>query len=381
MLPAFQIQSNRTKSSFGLSKSQNLSESKQKLLPYQRREQLKNLLIVKFMKKYGFRKPEDFLEEEVSKFVISEKLSEKDLRRLDQRIRTVYEERKIQKSLQYSLTTKNKSGYQSDFKSPSNNMDNISTISRKSLSIAPSLSKNNSRPQSAAISHSVKNGPKLVLQTKKPEPFEKKIGDNCYFKETFVAPCNSGNSGFNPGGYENNMTDPNQMDDGREYNNNDLENANPDECPQEENKEDLNNPNLPPGSVDENELNRFEFSGGDEWHAIVEYNHKKYEEDLKQNRLKDLEVKRRQKEDLDLQIREKLVKKEHERIINREYDNLLDKHLIDLKENEVRRDQQVKAKDITLKNSRDQLLKNEKLRKKEIMQREKVFEKEHRKLL
>ena len=52
----------------------------------------------------------------------------------------------------------------------------------------------------------------------------------------------------------------------------------------------------------------------DEWNAIVAYNKKLYEEELKNNKLKELEIKRRIREDLDNQIRQKL-RKTHEEII------------------------------------------------------------------
>ena len=395
MLAGSQLQSNRPKSSksvYSVSKSQNLSETKQKLLPFQRREQLKNLLVVKFMKKYGFRHPEEFLEEEVAKFVVSEKLSEKDLRRLDQKIRSVYEERKLLKSFQYGLTTKNQNNPFNSFITSNQeniNKDNISTYSRKSS--RSHISNKSQRPVSAMLSgNSFKTGPKLVLQTKKPEPFEKKIGENCfnitnYMKSTLNSTKNhlAFSQDIANMNSKNNLrieTDPNQKNENNEdYNEENENNPNIENNLNNEVKEVQPADVAQNGNDSDNEnklLDRFEFSGGDEWNAIVEYNHKKYEEDIKINRQKDLEVKRRQKEDLDFQMREKLVKKEQERLINREYDNLIDKHLVNMKELENKKEQEVRDKTFILKNNRDKLLQGAIQNKKNQVKKDKVYEKE-----
>lgn len=364
MNAGFHTTTNKSKTSIAFSKSPNLSDDKHAmLLPFQRREQLKNLLIIKFMKKYGFKTPEDILEEEVSKFVVSEKLSEKDLRRLDQRIKQIYEERKSQKYLQFRLTTKNKNNpYKSDFNSDNINKDNMSVCSKKSNASQYSNLSNRSRPMSAMSISAKAPGTKLVLQTKRPEPYEQKIGD-CYIKDRL-------NSGLQDT-YENKN---NPQFNEEEFQGDNCENM---EIPQQEDcKAEGNDQGEVGGSDEDKKDGKFEFVGGDEWHAIVEYNHKKYEEDLKLNRLKDLDVKRRQKDHLDLQVREKLIKQQNERIISRDYDNMQDKHILELKEIEKKKEQELKDKTFVLKNSRDILLQNENKRKNQIIQHEKSLEKE-----
>ena len=62
---------------------------KDKLINYQKREKLKGLLITKFMKKYGVKNPENILEEEISKFLMGEKLNDGDLKNLDAKLKRI----------------------------------------------------------------------------------------------------------------------------------------------------------------------------------------------------------------------------------------------------------------------------------------------------
>ncbi len=364
MLSGFHTTANRSKSTFQLCKSHNNSsdyKQQQKLLPYQRREQLKNLLIVKFMKKYGFKTPEDFLEEEISKFVVSEKLSEKDLRKLDQRIKSIYEERRIQKSIQYGLSTKNKNSvYKNEFRNlntEQSQKDNISAYSKRSS--ASRYSNLSQRPQSSQA----KPGPKLVLQTKRPDSIDQKIGDGCYNIKP-NALILTGSQELREAG--NVKTEENNYPEEKEFMT---------EEPQEENPY-IANCDARSQDSNEDRKERFEFPGGDEWNAIVEYNHKKYEEDMRNNKIKELEIRKRQKDDLDLQIREKLLKQQQEKILSRQYDDMQDKHLVEMHEIEKQREQENREKSYNLKYSRDVLLNNEKERKKWVVHQEKLLDRE-----
>ena len=63
--------------------------NKEKLINYQKREKLKGLLITKFMKKYGIKNPESILEEEISRFLMGEKLTDGDLNNLDAKLKRI----------------------------------------------------------------------------------------------------------------------------------------------------------------------------------------------------------------------------------------------------------------------------------------------------
>jgi len=83
---------------------------------------------------------------------------------------------------------------------------------------------------------------------------------------------------------------------------------------------------------------------GDEWNAICLFNQKQFEEEKKLNKLKDMEIKKRTKDDLDNQIRQKLRRLNEEQLKNQEYDHILLAHCDHLNDLEKQRQAEVKAK-------------------------------------
>jgi hypothetical protein len=82
--------------------SQNLM-NRDKLINIQKREKLKGLLITKFMKKYGIKNPESILEQEISKFLLGEKLTDNDLKNLDEKLRRIIEDVKQEENVKKGL--------------------------------------------------------------------------------------------------------------------------------------------------------------------------------------------------------------------------------------------------------------------------------------
>ncbi len=82
--------------------SQNLI-NRDKLVNIQKREKLKGLLITKFMKKYGIKNPELILEEEISKFLLGEKLTDNDLKSLDDKLRRIIQDVKQEENVKNGL--------------------------------------------------------------------------------------------------------------------------------------------------------------------------------------------------------------------------------------------------------------------------------------
>jgi hypothetical protein len=72
---------NDDKSGTGISKMR-----RNKLENIQKREQLKSMLVNKFKNKYGFLENNNRIDDEVSQFVKTEKLTEENLRKLDEKI-------------------------------------------------------------------------------------------------------------------------------------------------------------------------------------------------------------------------------------------------------------------------------------------------------
>ena len=77
---------------------------KERLLNFQKRKKLKELLINKFMDKYGLKQPDPTLENEVTQFIQTEKLTDRDLQRLDAKLRAIFDARRKQLELKSNLT-------------------------------------------------------------------------------------------------------------------------------------------------------------------------------------------------------------------------------------------------------------------------------------
>ena len=70
---------------------------------FQKRKKLKELLINKFSDKSGVKNRDQVLENEVTKFIQSEKLNDVDLQRLDAKLKLIFDSRKKKDQLKTSL--------------------------------------------------------------------------------------------------------------------------------------------------------------------------------------------------------------------------------------------------------------------------------------
>ena len=77
---------------------------KERLLNFQKRQKLKDLLITKFMQKFGMTQPEKVLETEITKFLQGEKLTDVDLQRLDAKLKKIFQSKRAKQQLRSSLT-------------------------------------------------------------------------------------------------------------------------------------------------------------------------------------------------------------------------------------------------------------------------------------
>jgi len=86
------------------SSGQTIANPKERLLNFQKRQKLKDLLIAKFMNKYGLKEPEPRLEGEVTKFLQGEKLTDVDLQRFDAKLKKMFQIRGDNQNLKSTLT-------------------------------------------------------------------------------------------------------------------------------------------------------------------------------------------------------------------------------------------------------------------------------------
>ena len=298
---------------------QSIVNHRERLLNLQKRQKLKDLLITKFMQKYGIKHPEELLEEEITKFLQGEKLTDADLKKLDAKVRNLLKDKADKENLKNSLT---KSLQESSIK-PNLNINDNNT-----------LNLNRGRSQ------------QKILPT---EP-----GIN-----TLQQPNVS--SSYNPM-YTNRSTSKSYSK--RVYKKPEEELAELEaEFAEEEKKKN-------------EKYERLDFTDeGDEWAAMAKYNRKVFEDQIKEERIKDNELKRRNREDLDLQIKQKLRKEYEDELKEKEYDNILREHQKKMDEEERKRQELIKQQIMKEKESRDAQMRADYVRKRIELLKDKKFEK------
>ena len=113
-----------------------------------------------------------------------------------------------------------------------------------------------------------------------------------------------------------------------------------------------------------------------EWDAINQYNKQKYEEDLKEEKMKNWEVKMRTRADLTAQIKEKIKKEYEKELKNKEYDKLVEKHIKNLDAIELEKQKVIKQKAMKEKELRDKQKRESYVNKRIETLKDKLYEKE-----
>jgi len=290
------------------------------LLNLQKHQKLKDLLITKFMQKYGIKNADVILEEEIGKFLQGEKLNDKDLKRLDVKIKKLLREKVSKDKLKQKLTQ---------------SLQGINTEE-----ILPKIDTANTIDNNT-ISPRINNIKQTILNT---EPS----------KET-LSQKNLSNSLYNPLKTFGNK---------RKYKKPEEELA---ELEAEFAKEEKEN---------KSKYKRLDFTEeGDEWSAIAKYNRKLYEDEIKMEKIKDEELKRRNKADLDLQIKQRLIKEYEEELKDKEYDKIMKEHQKEMDEIDRKKQESIKKQILKEKESRDEQMRQNYIKKRIEILKEKKFEK------
>ena len=262
----------------------NIMNQRERLLNLQKRQKLKDLLITKFMQKYKIKNFEKALEDEITKFLQGEKLNDQDLKRLDIKIRGLLKEKATKDRLKEKLT-----------QSLQNKNDILPKIESKNIddnTLAPRIT-----------------SPKPKILT--TEPIVNTLQKKSLSTSTY-SPINTYGSK-------------------RRYKN-----------PEEELAE-LEAEFAKDEQANKRSYKRLDFSGeGNEWSAIAKYNRKIYEDQIKSEKLKDEELKRRNKADLDLQIKQRLKQEYENELKEKEYDKIMEAHQKELDEIEKKKQEALK---------------------------------------
>lgn len=286
-------------------------QRREKLLNIQKREQLKGMLIHKFKLKYG-QKAENYINNEVGKFLNNNRLTEENLKKLDEKIGREAELRAKKEDV-LSEHRSVKSG-SSKHSRPKTVQSGASRGSRRSVA-------GSQKGENLENALSVKSYASSRMSGASHLSKKSKVSSN---KDPYIAPDNQS---------------------------------------QRSDFDDLASHQSRPMSTYSN-LNE-----EDEWTAIMNFNTILHYEEQKQSAMREAERKRLIKDELDRQIRDKKARKRKEVEEDRLYDNLQEQHQKLLLEKEREREDEEVQKVEREKHNRDLQMKDEKKRKR-VMERD-----------
>jgi hypothetical protein len=298
---------NTTKSSDkrSFSKSQtNVSQTK--------RTRLRRLVQEKLMKKYNLTGSLDFIENEINTFIGCDNLNDKDLKLLDSRIQNLLKEKGLL-NLTNRANSQNTKSYSSVVKAKDNEKNKVNESSTK-LGNQESSSPNNLTM------------PELVVNRGNDANSHRNIMSGAsHLSDIFKNPLD------NPGSRLRN--DPYVPD------------------------EELIKPIK--------RTHRFEYEHEEDmWNAFNNVNRRLFEQEKIDEKQKDVEIKRRTKEDLDNQIKQKLLRLDDERKKESEYHGILIKHIDHMNLLEEQKQARIKAKVLKEKENRDKQMWDQNYKKK-----------------
>ena len=322
-----------------LQRRQNSSNPRSYLLNQPKRQKLKNLLMSKFIQKYNIKDPDEYLDLVLTQFIQNEKLNDTDLKRLDLKIKKLNKEFNNKSELKTDL----ENIYQKPIKTEVNSIIKDSTINQ-------TLNDNNINTE-IYNNKNIQNPQNKIRNLKKEFPS----------LNTYSSQISKTESNIKKRGHSS-------------YNNNRA--LNTIKTPEEELAElekELKEEEL---LENKNRYKRIDFTyQGDEWAAIVNYNKNLYKRQILEDKLKELEVQRRTKECLDIQIKEKLKKKLDEESQEKQFDEKIKKYTQTMDEMYETKNRKICEQIHRLKTDRDAILKAQTMRKKIEDLKEKKFEK------
>ena len=317
-------------------KTRPLINPRECLINQPKRQKLKNLLMTKFMQKYNIKDPNEFLDLVLTQFIQGERLNDIDLKKLDLKICRLNKE--------FNNKNQNRNKLENYSTMPLKTEININHIHNNDLLNNLHEEKNIKIKNKANQIKNLKNEfPSLKPNSKTVARTESNIfkskGNSCY-----TSPIN-----------RKMIKSPEQ----------ELE-----ELEKEMTEEELML------EKKKKRYKRIDFGyQGDEWSAIVNYNKNLYQRQLREERIKDLETKKRTKECLDIQIKEKLKNQLDDKLKDKEFDEKIKLHTKQLDEKREEKLKKISEQINRLKIDRDNILKNENMKKEIEKLKEKKFEK------
>ena len=351
-------QSSRYRTNYPNSSSQNFVNPRERLMNNQKRQKLRELLIDRFSQKYNIIGKEHIIEGEITKFLQQEKLNDVDLQRLDNRIKRLISENisknslknNLAKSLNYNLQQpeddqihnyntnieqEEESIYPANYQPPIEsknyrrnnfNNNNIKQKNKSTMRSASYANPNNYRPIS---SQTYIRNDKINLAKNKYKYKYKNPEEELAALEAELA-----------------AEEEREMRESGYYH-------------------EINN-----------DLKKIDFKKyGNEWAAMAAYDKMLYEQQILDEKMRNTQLKKRTKYDLDEQIKYKVKKEYEEELKEKEYDKLFREHQKELDEIEKEKEELIKQQYLREKASREAQLKDNYVRRRIDELKEKKFDK------
>lgn len=307
-----------------------LNSPRVKIVNSHQREKLKDILISKFKQKYRI-KESNIMENEVNNFIQGEKLSDKDILKLDKKIEKMFESQRRERHNKASLSNSLSKSKKNLNKSQPEIFPKIQEAKSPHKTINITNQNNNvqiTNPIFPNDSNNDKMGIDLKRITNKRLRKSSSIGIPEIPRQRNTR-------------YRSPAEELAELE--AEFT---LE-------IEEEKKRKL-----------KKNFDRIDFSSaGNEWNVIVAYNKKLYENELKKEKEKDFEMKKRIKEDLDNQVKQKIRREIEEQIKEVEGEKMMQEHFRRIDEVEKEKQEEYKKQIILEKISRDRQVKDEYIKK------------------
>ena len=340
----------------GTNNNQTLRKNKSRdtLINNQKRQKLKNALMDRFQRIFGVNANFNIINYEVENFLSQTNLTENDLRILEanlrQKLNIPFESKTNRnKSLNpNNRTKKNRYNNTNKLKTQQKNLNNLTVNNNNTTNKIFNPFSNTSNNLVNDNESTLKNSNTIVL----PSIGKKKRG--------FWDACDPNESRMSGGSDIDNFNEVRLGDKLREQEMKDFEKI-------AENKE----------VQKKKKKNQIDYSKyADEWDAINMYNKKMFEEQKRLEKIKDYQVKQRVKKELDNQIKQKIKKEYEQKLKDEEFDLMEKKHLKKIEELEKQKAEKVKALVIKEKEERDKQLKDQYIRKRIDILKNKKYERE-----
>ena len=330
-------------------KTHNIVNPRERLMNTQKRQKLRDLLIDRFSHKYNIGNNTYLIEDEITKFLQQEKLNDVDLQRLDARIKRIISQNISQKNLKESLTKNLNYNQQSENEQNQLNLEHEESIYPTNYQPPIESTINQSQLKNANLNKSNKSNLRSASY-KNARP----LSSQTYIRNDKI----------------------NLAKDKSKYKSPEEELAALEAELKAEEERDLREKGYYHELNNDLNLQNLDFSKyGNEWAAMAAYDKKIYEQQILDEKIRNNQLKKRTKYELDEQVKEKIKKEYEDELKEKEYDKIFKEHQKELDKIEKEKERLIKEQYLREKESRQAQLKDNYVRKRIDELKERKFDK------